>query len=96
MSGEMNFCANFVLSEQERATAAKRRDDSLFTHHELRNYVERKPFDYRCDAGQISGPMEDVYEACKWCGYRPDKEYKSDDRGRLKMNPQNSILENGE
>ena len=79
---EKPYCANFSFSAVERESLAHTADANLFRTHEFMNFEDHPEVnitDFSIDVA----PSFNMFQACKRCGYRPDKQYVINPYGRF-------------
>lgn len=79
---EKPYCANFKLTNIEREHLTKSTGANLFRTHEFMIFEDHPEVSF-CDTSIEMKPSFDTYQACKNCGYRPDKQYMLDGQGRF-------------
>ena len=72
MANELNFCANFVLTKDQRWQ--QQRDPFIFAEHRLVRVVKEPEFQATLENSHET-EMVEFTEVCLICGFKSDVEY---------------------
>jgi len=85
MNGELDYCANFRLTKDERKVLFDEgKSDFLYYTHDFRAYPVKEELGV-LDLSQIEATDEtfEIYDACRHCGFRKDRKYRTTNQGNF-------------